>query len=504
MTAIKWTEKYRPHKLKEVLGNGKAIGELHTWAQSWETDAPEYKAVILYGPAGVGKTSAALALVDEFDWDYIEMNASDDRTATAIDKIAGSASKTRTFSGKRRLIILDEADNLYGRVDRGGTAAMLKLVKNTDQPVILIANEYYDISKTLRDACLGIRFRSIVKRTVASVLREICKNESANCTPELIEQISEMAGGDLRGAVNDLQAAIEGADVPSAVAFTAKRDSKSNVFEGMAKILRGSSMLEAVKATYSLDESPEDLIHWIDENLPQVYAKGDLSSGFDSLSRADVYLGRVRRRQNYGMWRYASFMMTGGIVAARNERKGGYVAFRPPGIWRRMGQTRNARNIRDSTATKIGKHCHVSSRVAKMDLMEFFGLLLKNKALAPRVTALLEFTTEEIAYLMGSKSTTKKVSRIHDEAQRLLEDERIAEIESGWGWSAEKEKPSKTYNSAEIAEVNLNSRTDESKSSDNPEPIDNAEVVTDYQKEETNGPDNSCQAGKRQKSLFDF
>ena len=175
--ATKWTEKYRPESLKRVLGNGKAIEELRAWAQSWERGEPITGAAILYGPAGTGKTSAALALASEFDWDYIEMNASDARTAGMIQKIAGPASQSRTFSGKPRLVILDEADNLHGTADRGGAAAMLKLVRSTSQPVLLIANEYYEIEKPLRDAMKGIQFRSVRSTTIAQALREICKEE---------------------------------------------------------------------------------------------------------------------------------------------------------------------------------------------------------------------------------------------------------------------------------------------------------------------------------------
>ncbi|MCU0638160.1 MAG: AAA family ATPase [Methanothrix sp.] len=116
--AVKWTEKYRPKALKEVLGNGKAIEELRAWATAWERGTPITGAAILYGPAGTGKTSAALALAQEFDWDYIEMNASDARTAGMIQRIAGPASRSLTFSGRRRLVILDEADNLHGTADR--------------------------------------------------------------------------------------------------------------------------------------------------------------------------------------------------------------------------------------------------------------------------------------------------------------------------------------------------------------------------------------------------
>ena len=439
MTAIKWTEKYRPKSLKEVLGNGKAVSDLEAWARAWERGVPEKRAVVLYGPAGVGKTSAALALAEELGWDQIEMNASDSRTAAAIQKVAGAASKMMTFSGKKRLVILDEADNLYGSADRGGSAAMLRLVKETDQPVILIATDYYGISKPLREATLGIQFRSIRKSTVASVLKDICRTEKAGCTPEMIEEIAEMAGGDLRSAVNDLHAALEGAIEFGEVA-TSVRDSKSSIFEGVAKILRGSSASEAVKIAWSLDESPEDLVHWIDENLPLVYKPSDLASGYDRLSRADVFLGRVRRRQNYGLWRYASFMMTGGVQAARTEKKGGYIAFRPPGYWRRMGQTRGARQVRDSAAKKIGVHCHISSRQAKAEMMGFFGLLLKEPEKGPKVAALLNFSSEEIALLMGTKPTTKKVSKIYEAAQELLEEEKISEIEIAWGGSKKLEK----------------------------------------------------------------
>jgi len=442
MTAIKWTEKYRPKGLKEVLGNGKAVSDLEAWARAWERGTPEKRAVVLYGPAGVGKTSAALALAEELGWDQIEMNASDSRTAAAIQKVAGAASRMMTFSGKKRLVILDEADNLYGSADRGGSAAMLKLVRETDQPVILIANDYYGLTKPLREATLGIQFRSIRKNTVASVLKDICRAEKAGCTPEMIEEIVEMANGDLRSAVNDLQAALEGALELGEVA-TSVRDTKSSIFDGVAKILRGSSPAEAVQIAWSLDESPEDLVHWIDENLPLVYKPSDLAAGYDRLSRADVFLGRVRRRQNYGLWRYASFMMTGGVQTARTEKKGGYIAFRPPGYWRRMGQTKGARQVRDSAAKKIGTHCHTSARMAKAEMMGLFGLLLKDPETGPKVAALLGFSVEEIALLLGTKPTTKKVSKLYDAAQELLEEERVSDIEVAWGGSQKSEKAEK-------------------------------------------------------------
>lgn len=431
--SAKWTEKYRPNSLQEVLGNGKAISELREWAEAWQKDKPVTRAAILYGPAGTGKTSAALALAREMDWEEVEMNASDVRTAGMIDKIAGPASRTSTFSGSKRLVILDEADNLHGTSDRGGAAAMLKLVRGANQPVLLIANEYYEIDKPLRDAAKGIAFRSVRSVTIASTLRTICKAEAIACDPDAIELIAERAGGDLRSGINDLQAAAQGqSELRLEDVATAERDVKESIFKVLEVIFRGNNPSEALQASYTLDESPEDLVHWIDENLPVAYQGADLLSGFDTLARADVFLGRVRRRQNYGLWRYAGFLMTGGVQASRTARRSGYIAFRPPALWRRMGQSRKARNVRDSAAKKIGARCHVSAGFARSELMDFSGLLLKSKLLAPAVAAELDLNLDEIALLMETTPTTKKVQTIFDEAQKIRESELAEEIELGW------------------------------------------------------------------------
>ena len=93
-----WTELYRPQGLAEVVGNPKVIKDLQQWAISWEEGHPEYKAVVLMGPPGVGKTSAALALARDFNWGVVEMNASDQRNAEAIKRVAVRGSRSETFT----------------------------------------------------------------------------------------------------------------------------------------------------------------------------------------------------------------------------------------------------------------------------------------------------------------------------------------------------------------------------------------------------------------------
>ncbi|MDH7596542.1 MAG: replication factor C large subunit [Methanothrix sp.] len=429
---VGWAEKYRPRSLDGILGNAKAVAELRAWARAWEKGRPEVKCLILYGPPGVGKTSAALALASEMDWDYIELNASDQRTAEIIKSVAGPASQVSTFSGRRRLVILDEADNLHGTYDRGGAAAILKVIRDATQPVVLIANEYYDMEKPLRDACRGVQFRSIRAQTIASLLREICRSEGIECEPDAIMHIAEMSGGDLRSAINDLEAAASGLrHLRLEDVATSERDVKASIFKVLDSIFRGESARSALEATYQLDESPEDLIHWIDENLPVVYRDRDLARGFECLSRADIFLGRVRKRQNYTLWRYATFLMTGGVRAVSLNVRRGYTQFRPPGLWKRLGQTRKARSVRDSAARKIAAHCHVSTSYARSELMHFVGALLNSRKTGVAVAASLGLNIEEIALLTGSSPATKKVQRLFEEAQKMIEAEQIAMIDRG-------------------------------------------------------------------------
>lgn len=424
-----WTEVHRPTSLAEIRGNDSAREDLREWAETW-TDHRE--AIILHGSPGVGKTSAAHALASEMGWEVIELNASDQRTADAIDRIAGEAAKSGTLSGGeagRKLIILDEADDLHGNADRGGTGAITSLVKSANQPIVLIANEYYEMSQGLRGACRDIEFRDIATRSIIPVLRDICRKEEIEYEDAALQSIAEQNEGDLRGAIKDLQAAADStATVTTETIATAERDRTEGVFPFLDSLLKEADAETALRSSYDVDETPDDLINWIEENIPKEYTPTELADGYDALATADVWLGRVRATQDYSYWRYATDAMTAGVAASRETEKSGWTRYSPPSYWRKLGSSRSTRDKRDRVAKSIADQSGVSIGIARREILPYLSTMThhcRNRELTVTMAAAYDLDADHVAFVTGSGKDTNKVQSIIEDAQARREEETV-------------------------------------------------------------------------------
>jgi replication factor C large subunit len=431
-----WTESYRPSGLDEVVGNPKAVQDLRNWAQSWEDGKPIKKAAVLIGTPGTGKTSAALALAADFKWDVVEMNASDQRNADAIKAVALRGALGETFSdsgeylsskdGKLKLIILDEADNISGREDRGGVPAIAEVVRSTKQPVILIVNDWYALSKkssALKTGTLQIKFSRIKTVTVRGVLRRIAKDRGVNVSDRALELMAENSNGDMRSAIRDLQALATGrteitAENTEVMGF---REVEQTMYTVMDDIFKRNDPAKARALLREVDESPDTKLLWIEENLPHAYRDHlDLYRGMKAVSRANDFLSRVHRRQHYRFWAYAGDQLSFGVCAAKEKEIHGYIRYQFPMYLMRMSRSKGNRTLQNEISSKLGALTHTSTSSARQDILPSFKLLFqRDEAFRLRMVVDLELEEEEIGFLLGDKIDSAAVKRVVAEAKKL-------------------------------------------------------------------------------------
>ena len=446
-SSVEWTEKYRPKKLRDVVGNEKAIEELSKWAEN-VFKAKSKKAVIFHGPAGCGKTSAAYALASEKGWEVIELNASDQRNAGVIKSIVGPASTSNTFSHTTRLIILDEADNLHGNEDRGGTKAITEIVKKSTQPIILTANDKYKMGQGLLRNCKVIKFERIKPGTVFRVLRRISDDAGIGIDDSALIRLAKNTHGDLRSAINDLQAlSMAGSKlrrIGEQDIATGGRDIEEDIF-GALKIIFGAEGYElqnALSALYSLDKTPEESIPWVYKNFSYEHDDESFLHGLRYLSRADTFLGRVRRRENYKFWRYASSLMACGVLSAKEMQEGNGSGgerhkqqyFRSPWQRARMqeGEERKSGPMQDAIANKVAAYCKVPRSYALFFVVPFLPIFFDNERKATEITASLRLDVPQIAFLLGDIDK-ERAKRIYQDAFAVSSKrvkERVTEVES--------------------------------------------------------------------------
>ncbi len=452
---IGWAEKYRPKTLDEVVGNPTAVAELRKWAAAWNKGRPDKRAVVLQGDPGIGKTSAALALANEMGWSCVEMNASESRNAEAIRKVATRGAVLQTFTdtgefvrtneGGRKLIVLDEADNVFGREDKGGIAAIVEMIQTTRQPVALIANDYYALtrrSSSLRRLCKTIKFQRVHGDAMKNILRTISSKEGVDVADAVLDVIVERSSGDLRSAINDLEslAVGKGSVLAEATRALGYRDRALAIFPAIEEILRSGDARRARDAARELDESPEDLVLWVDQNLAHEFSRpDDLARGYDALSRADMYLGRTRRRQKYGLWSYATELMSSGVAVARKGRaRRGQLEF--PHYLVQMARSRAQRGARNSAAKKLARALHVSQSLVLTELLPSIRTLFANdEELRIHLTAQLGLDEREAGFLLDEPETSHAVKHLLEKAA-LVAGPRAREGREGGLHSFDKEE----------------------------------------------------------------
>lgn len=413
-----WTVKHKPKSLGEIVGNKEPIQTFVEWIKSWEKGLPKKRAAFIFGPPGVGKTVTVEALAADFKMELVEKNASDYRTEEAINRFAGLASQYGSLFGGKRIILLDELDGITGTADKGGVKAITEIVKTAQCPIVLIANNAYDPRFTnLRNYCLLIEFKKPPASEVIKHLKRICIREGIHADDDALKFIAQRSEGDVRSAVNDLQALAQGKKrlTYEDVSWLGYRDRQDTIFNVLRMIIYARTCSSAKQAVDMADVDIDMLFEWIYENVPaHLTDPHDLARAMDALSMADVYRGRIRSTQDWSFTRYVIDYMTAGVAMARqNTKVHGFVPFKFPMRIQMLSRSKAERAIQLTIGQKIKRKCHISANRASKEILPYLKIIFKNNAeMAAGLAKWLDLDAEMIEYLAEDKKKADAIAKL--------------------------------------------------------------------------------------------
>jgi replication factor C large subunit len=400
METMSWVKKYAPKKLCQVDGLDIAIAELGKFVTRFKKG----KALMLYGSSGGGKTSSVYALAQELGYELIEINASDTRNADQIDALLGNASKQMSLFFKSKIILVDELDGIAGREDRGGVQAIIRLIETSTYPIILVANDPYNEKLSgLRKKSTMLEYMTRPYTTILKILECVCKEEKIKYDEEALIMLARKSGGDVRAAINDLQSltADDRKLTRKEVEDYGDRDKTESIIQALVKVFKTTDIDIALKAFDNVDEDLDKIFLWVDENIPHEYTKpADLARGFETLSRADVFKGRIMRWQYYRFYVYCYNLLSAGVAAAKDEKYKSFINYKPTSRILKLWIAKQKNLKKKAISEKIGEKTHTSTKRALQDTLPYLRPIYKtNKKEADKLTHYLDLDSEQIEWL---------------------------------------------------------------------------------------------------------
>lgn len=227
-----WTVKYAPTSTSMICGNKTQVEKLQTWLRNWRNNARtqfrkagkdgtgNFRAVMIHGPPGIGKTTAAHLVAKLEGYDIVESNASDTRSKklveTGLRGVLDTTSLLGYFAGdgkkveadkKKLVLIMDEVDGMSAG-DRGGVGALAAVCKKTQIPMILICNDRkLPKMKPFDHVTYDLPFQKPRTDQVRARIMTICFREGIKLSPQVIDALIEGSRADIRQIINMISTA---------------------------------------------------------------------------------------------------------------------------------------------------------------------------------------------------------------------------------------------------------------------------------------------------------
>ncbi len=358
-----WQEKYRPKTLKEFIGQEEIKKKVLDFIKNYKQQRK--KALLLYGSPGTGKTSLIYIIAKELNLEILELNASDFRNKEQIQLIIGNAIKQQSLFSKGKIILVDELEGISGHEDRGGIQELLRLIETTSYPIILTCiDPWHEKLRKIKSSSINLEMNPLLIGDLIKILYKISQQENIEVEPSILKEIAIKAKLDARACINDLQvlSASKKKILREDLESIDSREKDIKIFEALQKVLKTRDARGAFNLVKNHDLN--EITLWIDENLPLEYKGTELEKAYEMLSLADLYKGRIRKRQHWRFLAYIYDFITQGIALAKKQDKISLIKYKMPSRILKIWMIKQKQAQRKAIIEKLAKVIHVSKKTA--------------------------------------------------------------------------------------------------------------------------------------------
>ncbi|XP_022092745.1 replication factor C subunit 1-like isoform X2 [Acanthaster planci] len=452
--SLLWVDKYKPQNMKQLIGQQgerSCANKLLKWLKRWhdnnfgpnkdrarfsKDDGFCFKAALLSGPPGIGKTTTAELVCKELGFKTLELNASSSRSKKTLDlvmkeflhtdsiegyfKAGGGESKGQEVEVHRQCLLMDEVDGMSGNEDRGGIQEFIQMIKKSHIPVICMCNDRnHPKIRSLANHCFDLRFYRPQVKQIKGAMLSIAFKEGVSIPPQAMDHIITASNQDIRQVLHNMSMWSAGMknlsqDQVDSDAKKAKKDLKLGPWDVLKQVFACDEEAEKMSLTDKMglffhDYSIAPL--FVHENYLSIApkrAKGDikqhlglLSRAADSICSGDLVDRAIRTTQRW------SLLPTQAIFASvlpGDAMKGymrGMIQF-PSWLGKNSSRNKNRRLLQE-----IQQHMRLSSSGSMNDITFDYVPRLRDFLTQPLLTQESDGVSE-VVELLNSYDLTRE------------------------------------------------------------------------------------------------